>query len=68
MAIAPEKRRTMLAQSIVECQGVVMHAAHHLGYSRSHMYRLLDQYRVWGVVNVCRIEAETERRKERDGV
>lgn len=57
--------RGIIARSVVEYEGVVEDTAWDLGYHRSHMYRLIKEYRVWPVVNRARVERLERRRKER---
>ncbi len=67
-AYPKSKRRAMLAQAVLECEGVLRHTAHALGYHRSHMYRLIDEYRLWPVVNKIRkrrIAREARERRRR---
>lgn len=53
-AYLPEHRRLVLADSIVDCEGNLSHMAYDLGYHRSHIYRLIYQYKLWAVVNRLR--------------
>lgn len=55
------QRRVILADSVLHCEGKLIHVAHDLGYHRSHIYRLIDAYRLWPVVNKIR-----KRRLERE--
>lgn len=52
--VPPNKRRPMLAQSVVDHEGNLRCVAHDLGYHRSHIYRLIYQHRLWHIVNTCR--------------
>ena len=61
-----EDRRAILARAVVESEGVLVHAAFALGYSRRHLYRLIDQYRLWPIANRMRIKRlEREKRDRR---
>ena len=63
------ERRVILARTVLECEGKLMHVAHELGYHRSHIYRLIDKHRLWPVVNRVRVERlEREARERSKGV
>ena len=59
------KRRVILARTVLECEGKLIHVAFTLGYHRSHIYRLVDEYRLWPVVNRVRIERLQRESRER---
>lgn len=59
------ERRAILARCVLDCDGVLMHVAHDLGYCRSHLYRLIDEHRVWPVVNRARLRRIERERRER---
>ncbi len=54
----PRECRAILAQAVLECDGKLVHVAHQLGYSRRHLYRLVDTHRMWPLINKVRIERE----------
>lgn len=59
-------RRAKLAEAVVSCEGKLLHVAFELGYHRSHIYRLIDEYRLWPVVNrIRRQRLEREARERR---
>lgn len=53
-----KEKRLMLARTVIECDGVLSHVAHQLGYHLSHIYRLMHSLKVWPVVNQIRKERE----------
>ncbi len=53
-AYPSDQRRLVLATVIEEYEGNICHVAHALGYNRSHIYRLIYQYRLWVVTNRMR--------------
>lgn len=55
----------MLAHAVVEAEGKLLVVAHDLGYHRSHIYRLIDKYRLWPVVNKVRKRRLLKEAKER---
>lgn len=67
-AYPKSQRRAKLAESVVECEGKLLHVAHELGYHRSHIYRLIDEFRLWPIVNKIRkqrLEREARERRRR---
>ncbi len=59
--------RLQVAEVIIECDGVLRHAAHDLGIHRSHIYRMVHEHRLWPVVNkvrVKRLEREAYKRRK----
>lgn len=52
--VPPNERRPMLAQSVLDHEGNLSLVAYDLGYHRSHIYRLIYQYRLWYIVNTAR--------------
>ena len=64
-AYPPGERRAVLAASLVENEGVLRHVAWDLGYHRSHIYRLIYQYRLWAVTNRLRIKRLERQARER---
>lgn len=66
-AYPKNERRPILAEAVLECEGNLTHVAHDLGYHRSHIYRLIDEYRLWPVVNKLRrrrLEREARERRK----
>lgn len=51
-----KQKRLMMAQTVVECEGNLRLVAFHLGYHRSHVYRLVEELRMWPVINRVRRE------------
>ena len=61
-------RRAKLAEVVVDCEGKLLLVAYELGYHRSHIYRLIDQHRLWPLVNRTRrqrLEREARERRRR---
>jgi hypothetical protein len=48
--------RARLASVIQDCEGVLIVVAHREGIHRSHIYRLVKEWRLWPVVNRARVE------------
>lgn len=61
MTHAEKDRRRVLARYIVECEGNLLKTAWRMGYNRSHMYRLVEQFEMWPLINEVRV-----RRTQRD--
>lgn len=51
-----EEAKRVVVEYLVDCDGKLVHAAHHIGYSRSHIYRLVRRYKLWPLVNRLRLE------------
>lgn len=64
-AYPPKERRLVLAEALRECEGNVLQVAHELGYHRSHIYRLIYQYRLWAVTNRLRKQRLERQARER---
>lgn len=67
----PEKARAMLVEHVLEYEGKLVLVAHMLGYSRSHLYRLIKRHKLWPAVNEVRkqrIQRERRQRRWRRGV
>lgn len=65
------KRRAMLALSVVHCEGVLKNVAFDLGYSRRQIYRLIVEHRLWPIVNrarIKRLEDAARARRRSDGI
>lgn len=58
----PEERRRILTRAIYRYGGNLRRLTHYLGYSRRHVYRLVESLHLWPVVN----EARAEHRRELD--
>ena len=58
-------RRLALAESMVKCEGNLSHVAHDLGYSRSHMYRMIYKHKLWQVMKKIRIKRKLMEVRER---
>lgn len=59
------ERRVILADAVLQCDGKLVHTAHELGYSRSHLYRLIDEHRLWPLINKVRAERLQRERAQR---
>jgi len=63
--MSTEQARQVVVEYLVDCDGKLVHAAHHIGYSRSHLYRLVRRYRLWPLVNQLRVERIARERLEK---
>jgi hypothetical protein len=59
-----DKRKTV-AKEIVRCKGNILKAAFFIGIHRSHMYRLIDEYRLWPLINQVRRNEVKERYRKK---
>lgn len=57
--------RRALAETIVRCDGKLIHAAAAENIHRSHVYRLVHSLRLWSVVNRARAKRIQRERNER---
>jgi len=69
VSVPRNERRAFLASFLVDADGKLVHAAHYLGYNRSHIYRLIREYKLWPLVNRLRLERmERERQGAKHGI
>jgi len=67
--MSEEQARQFVAEYLVDFDGKLVHAAHHIGYSRSHIYRLIRRHRLWPLVNQLRLSRiERERQDKKHGL
>jgi DNA-binding NtrC family response regulator len=52
--LSRDERRRKLALLLASCEGNVKRAAHFLGISRGHMYRMIHQFRLYPLINEAR--------------